>query len=79
LICKMKCTIRAWFVNHGISIDTGEKAWHTGRERINSFRKPLAECEPNELWKGELDLELTQLDALVAKSNILDSCVRELA
>jgi transposase len=78
-ICKMKCTIRAWFVNHGISIDTGEKAWHTGRERINSFRKPLAECEPNELWKGELDLELTQLDALVAKSNILDSCVRELA
>jgi len=63
-ICKMKCTIRAWFVNHGISIDTGEKAWHTGRERINSFRKPLAECEPKELWKGELDLELTQLDAL---------------
>jgi hypothetical protein len=22
-ICKMKCTIRAWFVNHGISIATG--------------------------------------------------------
>lgn len=63
-INKMKCTIRAWFVNHGISIDAGDKAWHTGRERINSFRKPLAECELNELWKGELDLELTQMDAL---------------
>ena len=23
-INKVKCTIRAWFVNHGISIDTGE-------------------------------------------------------
>jgi transposase len=63
-INKMKCTIRAWFVNHGISIDAGDKAWHTGRELINSFRKPLEECEPNELWKGELDYELTQMDAL---------------
>jgi transposase len=61
---KMKCTIRAWFVNHGIAIDTGEKAWNTGRERINSFRKPMAECSPEELWKAELDLELTQMDAV---------------
>lgn len=63
-ITKMKCTIRAWFVNQGISIDSGEKAWNTGRVHINSFRKPLAECSPNELWKAELDIELTQLDTL---------------
>ncbi|MFM7927695.1 MAG: IS110 family transposase, partial [Pirellula sp.] len=60
-INKMKCIIRAWFVNHGIEIDTGEKAWNTGRERINSFCKPLTDCQPDELWKGELDLELNQL------------------
>jgi hypothetical protein len=71
----MKCKIRAWFVNHGISIDTGEKAWNTGRERINSFRKPLAECQPNEYWKGELDLELTQMDAL---TTVLDGVVKKL-
>ena len=47
-INKTKNTIRAWFVNQGITIDSGEKAWHTGRERINSFRKPLAQCGPNE-------------------------------
>jgi transposase len=74
-INKMKCTIRAWFVNHGIEIDAGDKAWHTGRERINSFRKPLAQCERNELWKGELDLELTQMDAL---SEHLDGVVKKL-
>ena len=74
-INKMKCTIRAWFVNHGIGIDTGEKAWHSGRERINSFRKPLIECQPNELWKGELDLELTQFDALTVQ---LESVVKKL-
>ena len=70
-INKMKCTIRAWFVNHGIAIDTGEKAWCTGRARINSFRKSLADCEPHELWKGELDLELTQLDALSEQLNLV--------
>lgn len=74
-INKMKCTIRAWFVNHGIEIDTGEKAWCTGRERINSFRKPLADCQPNELWKGELNIELTQLDALTEQ---LDSVIKKL-
>jgi transposase len=74
-INKMKCTIRAWFVNHGIEIDAGDKAWHTGRERINSYRKPLVECKPNELWKGELDLELTQMDAL---SEHLDGVVKKL-
>ena len=74
-INKIKCTIRAWFVNHGISIDKGDKAWHTGRALINSFRKPLTECTAKELWRGELDLELTQLDSL---STQLDSVVKKL-
>jgi transposase len=63
-INKCKCTIRAWFVNHGITIPKGEAAWHTGREIINSYRKPFAECTPNEFWKAEMDTELTQLDSL---------------
>ncbi len=74
-INKIKCTIRAWFVNHGITIDRGDKAWHTGRALINSFRKPLAECSANELWKGELDIELTQLDSL---SKQIDVVVKKL-
>jgi transposase len=72
---KIKCTIRAWFVNHGISIDRGDKAWHTGRTLINAYRKSLAECEANELWKGELDIELTQLDSL---STQLDEVIKKL-
>jgi transposase len=70
-ICKMKCAIRAWFVNHGITIDSGDKAWNTGRKRIDSFRKPLAECNANELWRAELDIELTQLDALTAQHDLV--------
>ena len=63
-LCKMKCKIRAWFVNHGITIDAGDKAWHTGRAKINSYRKPIGQCKDDNLWQAELDLELTQLDAL---------------
>jgi transposase len=74
-INKMKCTIRAWFVNQGIPIDSGERAWNTGRAHIDSFRKALAECSDNELWKAELDLELTQLDAVTAQ---LEQVVKKL-
>jgi len=74
-INKTKNTIRAWFVNHGIEIDKGDKAWHTGRERINSFRKPIKDCAPDELWRGQLDIELTILDSL---SEQLDTIVKRL-
>jgi hypothetical protein len=74
-INKTKNTIRAWFVNHGITIDAGDKAWHTGREHINSFRKPLADCGPDELWKGQRDIELTILDSL---SEQIDTVVKKL-
>ena len=70
-INKMKNTIRAWFVNHGISIDKGDKAWHTGRVHINSFRKTFDKCGPEELWKAELDIELTQLDALTEQLELV--------
>jgi len=74
-INKTKNTIRAWFVNHGIEIASGEKAWHTGREKINSFRKSLADCDDGELWKGQLDIELTILDLLTKQ---LDGVVKRL-
>jgi transposase len=77
-INKIKCTIRAWFVNHGIGIERGEAAWHTGRERINLFRKPLAECSPDEFWKGELDLELTQLDTLTEQLDQVELKLNEI-
>ena len=72
---KIKCKIRAYFVNQGISIDRGDKAWHTGRKHINSFRKPLVDCAPSETWRGELDLELEQLDSLTKQ---LDAVVKKL-
>ncbi len=61
---RVKNSIRSLFANHGIEIDRGAKAWHTGRAWIDSHRKPLGQCTATELWKGELDIELAQLDSL---------------
>ena len=71
-INRIKNAIRALFVGQGIEIDTGKRAWCLGRERIDSFRKPLDQCGDLELWQGELDLELTQLDDLTRQMDIVE-------
>jgi transposase len=63
-INRIKNSIRSLFANRGIEIDRGKRAWYTGRELIDSYRKSLAECSLEELWRGQLDIELTQLDSL---------------
>ena len=61
---RIRCSIRSLFVNHGITIDRTVKLWASGRESLNEYRKPIDQCLSNEFWKGQLDSELTQLDAL---------------
>ena len=63
-INRVKNAIRSLFANRGIEIASGKRAWCTGRELINTFRKSIADCSMDELWKGQLDIELTQLDAM---------------
>ncbi|TWT78656.1 Transposase IS116/IS110/IS902 family protein [Planctomycetes bacterium CA13] len=71
-ITRIKNGIRSTFANRGIEIDTGARAWNTGRVHIDSFRKSIAECTCDDLWKGQLDLELTQLDALTAEMQAVE-------
>jgi transposase len=63
-INRIKNSIRSLFANRGIEIASGARAWHAGRELIDQHRNQLAECAMEDLWKGQLDLELTQLDSL---------------
>ena len=66
-IGRVKNTIRSLFANRGIEIPRGSRAWFSGREKLDAYRQPLADCSMDELWRGQLDLELTQLDALSAQ------------
>jgi transposase len=59
---RLKNSIRALFNRRGISISRGERTWHTGRVDLDAHRQPLAECSMDDLWRGQLDQQLTQLD-----------------
>ena len=48
---------------------------HREFRSLVKYRKTLADGEPNELWKGELDIELTILDSLTEQ---MDAVVKKL-
>ncbi|WP_255712567.1 IS110 family transposase, partial [Rhodopirellula halodulae] len=72
-INRLKNSIRSIFANRGIEIDTGARAWNTGRLHINSFRKPIGDCTRDELWRGQLDMQLARLDDLKEKLESLEA------
>jgi transposase len=78
-INRLKNSIRSLFVNHGIQIDHGKRAWCTGRKRINSFRKQINQCGAEEFWKAQLDHDLSQLDFIAKQLNAVDAKLEELA
>jgi transposase len=78
-INRIKNAVRSLFANRGIEIDSGKRAWCLGRQLIDTYRKPLADCELTELWQGELDLELTQLDDLTEKLKTVEQRLELLA
>jgi transposase len=53
--------MRALFVAQGLPAPRGAKAWAAaGLAGMASWAKPLGECGPEELWRGLLDLALTE-------------------
>lgn len=62
--------VRSILLGQGLPAPRGAKAWTAvGRAGIARHARPLADCPPDELWRGMLDLALTayrQADELVA-------------
>jgi len=53
--------IRALFVAQGLPAPRGAKAWSTsGLAGLAAHAKPLADCDPEQLWRGLLDLALVE-------------------
>ena len=54
--------LRAIVQRQGILLDRGSRAWtKAGFEVIQQLAKPLKQCSANELWRGEVALELLAL------------------
>jgi transposase len=62
---RVQNNIRSIFAQRGMEMMRGQKAWALERYgQIAQHRQPLAACSLDELWRGELDLELSQLEHL---------------
>jgi transposase len=64
-INRVQNNLRSIFAQRGMEMMRGQKAWALERyEEIAQHRQPLAAGALDDLWRGELDLELVQLDHL---------------
>jgi transposase len=60
--------VRAVLVGQGLPAPRGAKAWtEVGLQGIAAFARPLADCGPDELWRGILAQVLTLYRAVVAE------------
>jgi transposase len=58
--------IRSLLVEQGLPAPPGAKAWSAaGLQALHAQAKPLAECEPEELWRGLLELALTEYQQML--------------
>jgi hypothetical protein len=77
---RIKNNIRAIFQRRRLSIVSGRYAWTLRRlDQIEQHRKPLCDCGKDELWRGELDLELSELDRLRTQHEEVEKKLRELS
>jgi len=79
-IVAIKNNIRSLLNQQGLQMMRGQKAWALERlELIEQHRRPLSDCGPGDLWRGELDLELTEYMRLREQLQQIDKRLRELA
>jgi transposase len=70
---RVRCQnrVRGLLVGQGLPAPLGAKAWTAlGLAGIGQFATPLADCGPDDLWRGELHL-------LIARYRFLETQIRE--
>lgn len=61
-------------------LPAGNKAWsRTARETLRTLSRPLAECGPEDLWRGELALQLELLAVLEEQVKTITAKLDDLA
>jgi transposase len=62
---KIRNRIRALLLRQAVAMGRGSKAWtQAGIAQLEALARPLSEVSREELWRGELGLELAALTAL---------------
>jgi len=76
---KIKNHIRDLLQREGVILARGRKAWtQLGMTALQELVKPLSESSLNELWRGELGVELAQLKELQQQIAVVEAKLDEL-
>lgn len=76
----VKNHIHALFDTQGIKIPGGKKGWSLkAQKQLATHAKPLTDCAAQELWRGQLHLELANLTSLEKQLQILEDRLEQLA
>jgi len=73
---RVRCQnrIRGLLVCQGLPAPMGAKAWTAaGLAGIGQFTRPLADCGPDDLWRGELDRSLERYRFLDEQTRLVES------
>ena len=63
----VKNTIRSLLDAQGLSLPGRARGWTVASiNELKTLSRPLAECDANNLWRGQLELELRMLEAVTA-------------
>jgi transposase len=77
---QMKNHIRDLLLTTGHILPRGAHCWtQLGVEQLEAMAKPLAAVELNELWRGQLHIELQQLRAVQAEIKVVEEKLDALA
>jgi transposase len=72
--------IRAVFVSQGMPAPRGAKAWtQLGLAGMAQHARPLADCAPDQLWRGRLHLALAELEHVRGLLDCADKKLDQLA
>jgi transposase len=73
--------VRARFQARGLATPPGHRAWTAAAraEWRETYARPLAECAAADLWRGELDVDLTLLAAVEAQVAAVEAKLDALA
>jgi transposase len=72
--------LRALYLQHGLSLPVGARCWTIANlDAMQQQSRPLAECAPEELWRGELAQELATYQRLQEELKQLETKLTDLA
>jgi transposase len=77
---QVQNSIRAILDREGLTMPAGSKGWSSeSLQRLAELAKPLTEVNSEELWRGQLTLELETLAAVTAQLKVLETKLDALA